>query len=444
MKILVTMLFVSSLLPSTFRSVNFDEIEKDVLVNEWHDYYLDDAINNTSYSSNSSNYENYMCSYFDNLTYNFGLNYKGSCGYVAMAMLLSYYDTFLSDSIVPEQYDVNSIGLESNMAQRKNSPGVLRDIIQDPSDSSNKKYALNMNAINYYSHISGLSNVSLHSKLINISGVLGYYDFSDNKYPCGTDFSIREDVLNYYLSDFLSFDNLYTFNKIDNSYLPHLSDDVRDFTINEIENGNPVLLSISSNSKGRHVVVAYDYNPNNDKIYCHFGWDSYRTHVTPESESFNIYLSALSINWNIKHSHTDNYGVYEINNNTVNIHFYCYEKPEIYTYNHTHDYDYSYTWLNLNQHRSVCGCDISNVQYHVVDSGSISSGHKYAKCIYCGGNASVGLTQNGVLNKKISYSKNGSYVLSNGVIVLKKEDLLLFECGKLLFYENSNLIINDI
>lgn len=73
-----------------------------------------------TYLSNISHYSNFKNHYFDNLTYNFGVNYKGSCGYVAMAMLLSYYDTYISDDIVDEQYDIVSSGYEKNMIDSAN------------------------------------------------------------------------------------------------------------------------------------------------------------------------------------------------------------------------------------------------------------------------------------------------------------------------------------
>ena len=58
-----------------------------------------------AYRSNIYTYSSFQESYFDNLTINHGMNFLGSCGYVGIDMLLSYYDTYLSDNIVPEQYD---------------------------------------------------------------------------------------------------------------------------------------------------------------------------------------------------------------------------------------------------------------------------------------------------------------------------------------------------
>lgn len=53
--------------------------------------FVDSALNNSlpeDYVFWTSNYDSFLDLYFDNLTSNFGMNYKGSCGYVAMAMML--------------------------------------------------------------------------------------------------------------------------------------------------------------------------------------------------------------------------------------------------------------------------------------------------------------------------------------------------------------------
>lgn len=42
--------------------------------------------------------------YFSNLRSNFGTNRFGTCAFVAMGMLLSFYDTYWDDSIVPSAY----------------------------------------------------------------------------------------------------------------------------------------------------------------------------------------------------------------------------------------------------------------------------------------------------------------------------------------------------
>lgn len=82
----------------------------------------------------------YMKEYFSGLTTNMGVNYKNSCGYVALGMLLSYYDNYLSDDIVPEAYDVVSSGEDTNMVARKNSPGVYNDYIVNAKNKTMIEY----------------------------------------------------------------------------------------------------------------------------------------------------------------------------------------------------------------------------------------------------------------------------------------------------------------
>ena len=60
----------------------------------------DSQFSNLSLSNNhdyDKQYESFLQAYYENLKYNFGMNYQGSCGYVALGMKLSYYDTFLND-----------------------------------------------------------------------------------------------------------------------------------------------------------------------------------------------------------------------------------------------------------------------------------------------------------------------------------------------------------
>ena len=71
-----------------------------------------DEPNDFNYPSNPGNPGNYssqlnMVNYFSNLNTFSPSNKGGSCGFVSLAQVLSYYDTFYNDSIIPEQYDKN-------------------------------------------------------------------------------------------------------------------------------------------------------------------------------------------------------------------------------------------------------------------------------------------------------------------------------------------------
>lgn len=115
----------------------------------------------SNYESNLTEYANFRDSYFDNLTKNFGKNYKGSCGYVALGMFLSYYDTYFDDSLIPEAFDIASVGSEKVFYTRRNSPGILNDVITSSTGSSTS-YGYQLSAQDYYNTIVSYRNVSLH------------------------------------------------------------------------------------------------------------------------------------------------------------------------------------------------------------------------------------------------------------------------------------------
>ena len=358
------------------------------------------------YSNNINSYSDFKTSYFDNITYNFGMNYKGSCVYVAIGMLLSYYDSYISDNIIPEQYDINSYGSDSNMIARRNSPGIMRDIISSPYDDTDAGYGFDMDAQSYYSSISSLSSVSLHAKLINIAANKGYYDFSDNENPCGSTYKSRYDVLNDYLQNVVGYKLNYDYSI--NEYNGYSSESVKEFTINQIKIGRPVLLSVS-NGKSGHVVIAYDYDVNTDAIYCHMGWSAAYTRCTVEDIGFTRYTSALTLNFTALHSHSNNYAVTSINNNIPSVNYYCYDDTKINVFKHKHEYNFTYVPYSNNKHKACCVCGEYVLKLHCVDLDQtwMSGGQKYGNCIECA--ALINLNNTHV----IIYYPNSKYMLNN-------------------------------
>ncbi len=465
-------------------NVNANNTEKDVLTQEEHLSYLEEALSSsTIYSSSIVEYHSYITSYFDNLTYNLGMNYKGSCGYVAIGMLLSYYDSFLDDNIIPEQYDISSNGYDGDIITRRNSPGILRDIIANPNFPGNSSYGYYLNANEYYSYINSIAEISLHAKLIMLGAERGYYDFSDNTNPAGTNFRIRYNILNDYFQNILGYSTSdYSINYINKESNPNMSNDVRQFTIEKIQNGQPVLLSIGGNDGG-HVVIAYDYDESLDKLYCHFGWGANKTHITIESEDFTTYKTALSINFNFQHTHSNNYGITTINNNIPTTSYYCYDNDLLTLI--IHNYTYDYVNMSSSNHIAFCKCGKSELQAHNFisnvcekcgcihthqfnqwiylnnsshiekcecgKSGSITRRHaikssdvgkRYVKCIEC--NYLLDMNKDKAL---ISYNStfvqlvtiNGSYILPSGVVVLADKDINDYFTNSLIFYKKNEI-----
>lgn len=110
---------------------------------------------------------------------------------------------------------------------------------------------------------------------------------------------------------------------------------------------------------------------------------------------------------------------------------------------HTHSYGSPYLWRNYTQHRATCSCGNTQLQPHIVAEGSFSNLQQYATCLLCGGLATIGFAGMDGLSRGglTTITTNGSYILSNGVIVLVEDDVSLFMDGLLSFNDSY---INDI
>ena len=418
--------------------------------------YVNDALDESlSYNSNLTEYDSFLVSYFDNLLFNFGMNYKGSCGYVGIGMLLSYYDSFLLDSIVPEQYDVISRGSSNNIITRRNSPGILHDVLEDPNDPTNTNYVRNLTATQYYIRMSSLSTSSLHAKLLMIGAGKGYYNMENNVLPASLYFDNVIEITETYLKDVVNLSE-------SDFAINYTNSNVRQFVINNIKNENPVLLGIKRGSIGGHIVIAYDYDDASDTIYCHFGWGPHLTHVTIESQDFDSYVEAMTLDLNFDHSHSNNYAITRSNNDEIVTTYYCSRDCNLQIFNHSHFYDIhtcmycghcgfstvnhtyndNYEWIDYSTHKSICECGEYVSQPHaVLDSSPQLGGYKI--CIFCNGQAQIGFDFGGILSTRNKMTTvNGSYVNNYGVIILSDEDLNEYLNGTLHFFNNENINLN--
>jgi hypothetical protein len=107
-----------------------------------------------------------------------------------------------------------------------------------------------------------------------------------------------------------------------------------------------------------------------------------------------------------------------------------------------HSFALGYTWVNYKQHRGFCECGASHFMGHVVSSSD--PGYPYKTCLLCGGPAEMGFVIDGLASfvlssNSVSVAYNfgeGSYVLSNGVIVLSEIDTER--------YLNGDFVLPDI
>jgi len=233
--------------------------------------------------------------YFKNLVTNFPTNSHDSCNYTALSMMLSFYDSYMNDNIVPSSYESLANFTNFNNVYDVYSPGV----ISEPTSLSNVSMS------EYNSYINSSYSYDLQSYLIKISKDYGINTSSS----LGLNLNQIENLANQYLS-IMNSTQTYSFNVITN-YDDNV--DALSFAKHYIKQGLPVLLRVGSGtSTNGHTVIAYDYNESLDEIYAHMGWKkngSALTKVPLHNTIYNIYYDALVIAPISTHHHTNNYKI---------------------------------------------------------------------------------------------------------------------------------------
>lgn len=208
--------------------------------------------------------------YFKNLHKNIGNNINGSCAYVALGSLLSYYDIFYNDDIIPDTYILN---------------GATKKFIED-------EYIHQLD-ITTCSESPGYTE-SFHQFLINEIGKKVF------NYNYSITYQQVEMILNYYLANFANLSqNEYSIQTLN----------TESSIINSLNQNHPVFLAINSWAtnievnanwnivtpdyliqtaiNNGHAVVAYGYEvAESGKIYykCHSGW------LNSQNNTETIYL----------------------------------------------------------------------------------------------------------------------------------------------------------
>lgn len=233
--------------------------------------------------------------YFSNLRENIGNNSHGSCSYVALGMLLSFYDSYWNDLFVPEEYDVEPTSAFVTYPSADfafpsfytESPGVSFEPSEDVSSLALDDYLL---------YTSMNSNSYFQCKLISLSqSYFGEAKFESVSNPFGMTFSDILGFLGYYLYDYRNFNTSQVVISSCNDVTL-----VRSYIINKIQNGIPVILRSDSLSLGGHAFIAYDYDETMDEIYVHTGWrdensDKTLAHVSLSSIGFTTLCDAVSL-----------------------------------------------------------------------------------------------------------------------------------------------------
>ena len=335
--------------------------------------------------------KNYFASYyFKNLKNGyFGNNTHGSCGYVAAAMMLSYYDTYLNDNIIDEKYDKEgTLPFDFDLSYSHESPGIEKEPTTATTSTGVNKDLEDFTAEEYWNYIEAnwQNNFQLYLIKIAEEQYNMYHDRvitltengitwnTDPEFPCASAMLHMKSVIEYYLCNEIGYGE-------DKVTLEYENMDVRNFAISKIKQGQPVMLFLGSTS-GCHFVVAYDLDDKgtedtaDDDIYAHYGWGDDDTHININTDTYPWLISAMAINFtnSVNHLHSNNYiGAHNKE--------YC---SCFYSDHPAHECSRYYKEYNDTYHTYACDCNLSEeilFEHELVYTNLTSDTHD----IYCSG-----------------------------------------------------------
>lgn len=293
--------------------------------------------------------------YFKNLCAYSPINSHGSCGYVSLIQLLSYYDTFYNDYIVPHQYDAfktDSLTSEEALAV---SPGVLR---QDYPENGEK----------LFNFINNNYETDFQMKLMKIENEARNRSASD--YSCSIGMWDYNSVLSVLYGSNKAYFDVHRYSDYSSSANSDLVKETFSSYVNEkLDDGKPVLLHIGKfddsidKIKDYHSVVAYYRDAQG--IHCNYGWsENFTDVVIPDDVVITDVCSFDETTFERKHS--DNY---YFNNN-----YFCGCGEHVHTFT-------SYTYANSEYHYANCRCGAKVLKQHIFKQLDINNG---GACAYCG------------------------------------------------------------
>lgn len=182
-----------------------------------------------------------------------------------------------------------------------------------------------------------------------------------------------------------------------------------------------------------HHIICTSLNDTNHKITCELC--EYSSIVSHN----NLYYSYNQIEHTLKcndcnHIIHENHNLTYSNSTNTNHYEMC-----NCGYSNTITHSYTYTRYNTSSHKTNCLCGYEIIEPHVIRITDLGASIKY--CKYCNalisdaGFGEVG----GLAVTPIKVSKNGSYILPSGIIVLVDEDIEAYENKSLVFHYNSQV-----
>ena len=343
--------------------------------------------------------DEFVSYYFYNLRDNFGYNTHGSCGYVAAAMMLSYYDTLLNDNIIDDKYDVMGTLTSLDLEYTHSSPGIVRETDSlSPSgvlrglDCGTYKTVIDNNYLDYFQLYlikKAEDQYNMYHDTVAVLEECGIRWETNSQYPCASAMLHQKSVIEYYLWNLRGLEGQVS--------LQYENTNVREFAISKIKDGQPVMLFLGSTS-GCHFVVAYDLDDKgtedtaDDDIYAHYGYKTIMDkhgrikdamHINIDTDDLPWLISAMVFNFTMEHSHSYNYEDGE-GKQYCSCYFPSYP-------NHVHEYE-PCSGVESVYHKYKCGCSVINNSYisaHNFEYTNITENGHQEVCTDCGYERSV-------------------------------------------------------
>lgn len=279
--------------------------------------YDDEYVSETNVDYNVGSYFS-KSDYFKNL-YTFSPYNRagGSCGFVSLINILTFYDTFYSDDIVPEQYDAHSNAYLTADQANMCSPGVQPFDYNPNYPLIDHSYEMDYRgSYSYYYYCHDSRSFDLESELTCIANFVNNSDSNSLRDDGKPVFEVSVGGWDYQkiLNEF--YGNRDFVNVVSKNHLASQQEHIN-FIKNSIDEGYPVMVQVCKESvdpsapdTDHHAIVAYEYDL--DNIYANFGWGEGYTHepviggaigYNKIYGSYRIELPGLSG----RHTHSDNY-----------------------------------------------------------------------------------------------------------------------------------------
>lgn len=231
-----------------------------------------------------------MSKYFQTLYKYSPLNEAGTCGFVSLIQLLSYYDTFINDDIIEEKFERRDDYIDPRTPDEKiMSPGVLRKSYVGILYGSPQDWVKKTKEEDYQTEL--------------------IYRWNE---ICQDKGALKEDQRKEYQLSMNAFNtrifanNCLSIEPETNYILNGNGTDIEAWIKNQIDNNTPVLLNIlkSLGDDDGHAVIAYDYDENG--IIANFGNGSESTHQYVYGAEYKFIESALTLEFDAA-GNTNNY-----------------------------------------------------------------------------------------------------------------------------------------